>query len=247
MLLQGKTAVVTGSARGIGAEIASVFGASGARIVVADIDADAAEARARTLVESGVEAIGCGCDVTDESSVAALVERALKEFASLDVFVNNAGFTRDASMRKMTVEDFLAVIHVHLLGAWLGTRAASQAMRDLGRGGSILNMSSISGKVGNPGQTSYSAAKAGMVGLTKAAAKECARFGVRVNALQPGLIRTAMIEGLSPELLADRLKDIPLGRLGEISDVANAALFLASDLSAYITGTVVEVAGGRHM
>ena len=216
-------------------------------MVIADIDGDAARSAATELANSGAKAIGAECDVTSETSVDAAVAVAVERFGGVDVYVNNAGFTRDAIMRKMPLDDFLAVLNVHLVGAWLGTRASSAAMRTVGRGGSIINMSSISGKVGNPGQTNYSAAKAGIVGLTKASAKEVARYGIRVNAIQPGLIDTAMTALMPPEVLARRIEDVPLGRIGRIEDVANAALFLASDLSAYVTGTVIEVTGGRHM
>jgi len=246
-MLAGRTAVITGAGSGIGRQIAERFAEQGASIVVGDIDADAAAGAAQQLEAQGHAALGVRCDVTDEQSMQGLVSAALERFSAVDVMVNNAGFTRDAVMRKMSLEDFRSVIEVHLVGAWLGTRTASAAMREAGRGGSIINMSSISGKVGNPGQTNYSAAKAGMVGLTKAAAKEVARHGVRVNAIQPGLIDTAMTAAMPADVLASRITEIPLGRIGQVGDVANAALFLASDLSAYITGTVIEVTGGRHM
>jgi 3-oxoacyl-[acyl-carrier protein] reductase len=160
--------------------------------------------------------------------------------------VNNAGITRDATMRRMTLEDFRAVLDVHLVGSWLGTRAAGAVMRERNRG-SIVNISSISGKVGMLGQTNYSSAKAGMVGLTKAAAKELAYLNVRVNAIQPGLIRTAMTEALREDIWQQKLSEIPMGRAAEPAEVASVALFLASDLSSYMTGTVLEVTGGRYM
>jgi 3-oxoacyl-[acyl-carrier protein] reductase len=146
----------------------------------------------------------------------------------------------------MSVEDFKTVIDVHLFGAWLGTRLSSAVMREQGSG-SIINISSISGKVGNPGQTNYSAAKAGIVGMTKAAAKELGHLGVRVNAIQPGLVRTAMTEKMRPDIWEQRLTEIPMGRAGEPSDVASVAVFLASEMSGYMTGTVLEVGGGRHI
>jgi 3-oxoacyl-[acyl-carrier protein] reductase len=145
----------------------------------------------------------------------------------------------------MTADDFDSVVRVHLRGCWNGTKAASAAMRD--SGGSIVNMSSISGKTGMLGQTNYSAAKAGVVGLTKAAAKEVARFGIRVNALQPGLIRTAMTEAMPSGVWDQKMSEIPMGRAGEPREVASCALFLASDMSSYVTGTVLEIAGGRFM
>lgn len=247
MLLDGRVAVVTGGGTGIGQQLARRFASEGAAVVIADIDADAAAGAADELSALGHHVAGVRCDVVDETSVAELVESTVSTFGSLDVYVNNAGFTRDSTMRKMALDDFVSVLHVHVVGAWLGVRAASARMRSLGNGGSIINMSSISGKVGNPGQTNYSAAKAAVVGLTKAAAKEVARHRIRVNAIQPGLIESAMTAKVPPEILADRLTEVPLGRIGQADDVAGAALYLASDLSAYVTGTVTEVSGGRHM
>ncbi|WP_433567203.1 3-oxoacyl-ACP reductase FabG [Nocardia sp. CA-151230] len=242
-LLSGKTAVVTGAAGGIGLAVARLFHEHGARVVLADLNADGARAAAEAI---GTGAIGIGCDVTDEDSVQGLVDETVRWAGGLDVFVNNAGVTRDASLRKMTVADFDTVIAVHLRGTWLGLKAASAVMRDTGHG-SIINLSSLSGKSGNPGQTNYSAAKAGIVGMTKAAAKELAHKNVRVNAIQPGLVRTAMTEAMPAEVFAEREAAIPMKRAGEPGEVAGAALFLASELSSYMTGAVLEVGGGRLM
>lgn len=241
-LLAGRVTLVTGAAQGIGFAVARTFAAAGASVVVADVDQGAAEEAANELPAG----LAVGCDVTSEGDVQAAVTAALDAFGQLDVMVNNAGFTRDATMRNLSLDDFKAVLDVHVVGAWLGTRAAAAVMREQ-RSGSIINVSSLSGKQGNPGQTNYSAAKAGIVGLTKAAAKELGRHGVRVNAVQPGLIETAMIAAMRPEVLESRLAEIPLGRLGQPGDVANVALFLASDLSSYLTGTVIEITGGRGM
>ena len=240
-LLSGRVAVVTGAGQGIGREIARVLTNHGARVVVADIDREAAERTAAELQTRGVR-----CDVTEQDQVRALVAGTVKEFGMLDVFVNNAGITRDASLKKMTVADFDAVISVHLRGTWLGVREASAVMREQ-KSGSIVNISSLSGKSGNPGQTNYSAAKAGIVGLTKAAAKEVAHHNVRVNAVAPGLIRTAMTEAMPPDVFAEREAAVPMGRAGEPAEVAGVVTFLASDLSSYVTGTVIEVGGGRYM
>lgn len=244
-LLEGRGAVVTGGAQGIGLAIARRVVGEGGRVVIGDVDAAAAIRAAAGLSEPG-RAIGVRCDVTQPDQVDALVQRCVEEFGALDVMVNNAGITRDATMRKMTLDDFNAVVDVHLRGTWLGTRAASLVMRERKRG-AIVNISSISGKVGMAGQTNYSAAKAGIIGLTKAAAKELAHLGVRVNAVQPGLIATAVTEALRPDVWESKLAEIPMGRAGRPEEVAGAVLFLASDLSAYMTGTVLEVTGGRHI
>jgi 3-oxoacyl-[acyl-carrier protein] reductase len=243
-LLEDRTAVITGGARGLGAAIAERFVAEGARVVVGDVDLDAAEALVAELGEQN--AVAVRCDVTSEEDMATLVETAVSRLDGLDVMVNNAGVLRDATMRNMSLDDFRLVLDTHVQGTWLGTRAAAAVMREQGSG-SIVNMSSISGKVGNLGQTNYSAAKAAIVGLTKAAAKEVAYVGVRVNAIQPGLIRTPMTEAMRPDIWEQRLKEIPMQRFGEPGEVASVALFLASDLSSYMTGTVLEVTGGRHM
>ncbi|MGB5149198.1 MAG: 3-oxoacyl-ACP reductase FabG [Mycobacterium sp.] len=244
-LLDGRTAVITGGAQGIGFAIAECFVAEGARVVLGDLNPEATDAAVAALGGPSV-AKAVSCDVTDAGQVEALVGAAVDTFGSLDVMVNNAGITRDATMRKMTEEQFDQVISVHLKGSWNGTRLAANIMREA-KSGAIVNISSISGKVGLIGQTNYSAAKAGIVGLTKAAAKEVAHLGVRVNAIQPGLIRSAMTEAMPQRIWDQKLAEIPMGRAGRASEVASVALFLASDLSSYMTGTVLEVTGGRHI
>lgn len=218
----------------------------GGNIVIGDLNADAAsDAAARLGI--GDRAIGVAANVANGEDVANLAQTAKDTFGTLDVWVNNAGITRDATMRKMTEEMFDQVIAVHLKGSWLGTRAAADIMRDQEAGGSIINISSISGKVGLLGQTNYSTAKAGMLGLTKAAAKEVGFANVRVNSVMPGLIRTPMTEDMRVAIKEARLKEIALGRMGEPAEIAQVVLFLASDMSSYVTGAVVEVTGGRHM
>jgi 3-oxoacyl-[acyl-carrier protein] reductase len=213
--------------------------------VLTDVSSEALDRAVAELDSPGRTATSLG-SASDPAAVAAAAAVALEAFGSLDVWVNNAGFTRDATMRKMPVEDFDAVIDVHLRGAWLGTREAAGIMREKG-GGSIINVSSISGKVGNIGQTNYSAAKAGIVGLTKAAAKEVGFAGVRVNAIQPGIISTPMTDAMPDHIRESRLAEVPLGRFGQPDEVANVVLFLASELSSYLTGTVIEISGGRNI
>jgi 3-oxoacyl-[acyl-carrier protein] reductase len=244
-LLAGRTAIITGGAQGLGYAIAEVFVAEGARVVLGDLDSDRTREAAEALGGADV-ARAVRCDVTSAAEVEALVAAAADAFGGVDVMVNNAGITRDATLRKMTEQQFDEVIAVHLKGTWNGTRAAAAVMRAQGSG-AIINMSSISGKVGLIGQTNYSAAKAGIVGLTKAAAKELAHLGVRVNAIAPGLIRSAMTEAMPQRIWDAKLAEVPMGRAGEPREVATVALFLASDLSSYMTGTVLEVTGGRHI
>jgi len=244
-LVDGRTAVITGGAGGLGLAMAGALLDEGANVVLTDVSSDALERAIAGLDRAG-RVVGSLGSASDPADVAAAAAVALESFGSLDIWVNNAGFARDATMRKMPVEDFDAVIDVHLRGAWLGTREAAGIMREHG-GGSIINVSSISGKVGNIGQTNYSAAKAGIVGLTKAAAKEVGHAGVRVNAIQPGIISTPMTDAMPEHIREARLTEVPLGRFGEPAEVASVVVFLASDLSSYITGTVIEISGGRHI
>jgi 3-oxoacyl-[acyl-carrier protein] reductase len=244
-LLSGQSAVITGGAQGLGLAIAERFVAEGARVVLGDVNLAATEVAAKQLGGSDV-ALAVQCDVTQSADVDTLVRTAVEHFGGLDIMVNNAGITRDATMRKMSEDEFDQVIAVHLKGTWNGIRTAAAIMRENKRG-AIVNMSSLSGKVGLVGQTNYSAAKAGIVGMTKAAAKELAHLGVRVNAIAPGLIRSAMTEAMPQRIWDQKVAEVPMGRAGEPGEVANVALFLASDLSSYMTGTVLEVTGGRFM
>jgi len=244
-LVDGRTAVITGGAGGLGLAMAKALLDEGANVVLTDVSSEALKRAIKGLDRAGRVAASLG-SASDPVDVAAAATVALESFGSLDIWVNNAGFARDATMRKMPVEDFDAVIDVHLRGAWLGTREAAGIMRERS-GGSIINVSSISGKVGNIGQTNYSAAKAGIVGLTKAAAKEVGHAGVRVNAIQPGIISTPMTDAMHERIREARLTEVPLGRFGEPAEVASVVVFLASDLSSYITGAVIEISGGRHI
>lgn len=244
-LLVGRAALITGAGQGIGLAIAQEFAEQGASVLIADINEELARQAVIDLHDKGYEAQFIGCDVGSEVDVAKAVGECADRFGSIDIMVNNAGITRDATLRNMTLGQFDAVIDTHLRGTWLGVRAAGAVMRAQ-QSGTIINMSSISGKVGLVGQTNYSAAKAGIVGLTKAAAKELARHGVRVNAIAPGLIRTPMTETMREDIWNAKMDEIPIGRAGEPSEIASVATFLASEMSSYMTATVLEVTGGRH-
>jgi 3-oxoacyl-[acyl-carrier protein] reductase len=242
--LRGQAAIVTGAAQGIGLAIADAFLTHGASVMIADVDDAKIAAVVKERAEAGLPVAGTRCDVTSESDQDALRQATLDAFGRIDVLVNNAGITRDRYMAKMSVEDFDSVLDVSLKGAWLGTRALAPLFREQGSG-AVVNMSSLSGKIGNPGQTNYSAAKAGLIGLTKAAAKELGPSGVRVNAVQPGLVSTEMTLSMKPEFFAAKEAEVPMGRAGTPEEVASAVLFLASPLASYVNGAVLEVTGGR--
>jgi 3-oxoacyl-[acyl-carrier protein] reductase len=245
-LLAGKVAVVTGGAQGLGLAMAHSLVDSGAKVVLGDMNAEGLKAAVEELGGSSVAA-GTVCNVASLEDVQKLADTATDTFGGVDIWVNNAGITRDATIRKMTEQQFDDVISVHLRGNWNGLKVATALMREQDRGGSIINVSSISGKVGNPGQSNYSAAKAGIVGMTKAVAKEVAFKNIRINAIQPGFINTAMTAAMPQHAIDEKLADIPLGRAGEPEEVASVVLFLASGLSSYLTGTVTEISGGRNI
>jgi 3-oxoacyl-[acyl-carrier protein] reductase len=246
-LLDGRRAVVTGAARGLGEAMAKAFLQQGAAVVIADLDADVSRRTAKALAaETGGFAAGIACDVASEDAVRQLTDQAAIELGGIDIWVNNAGILRNKSLAEATLADFRDLIDVHVQGSWLGIKHVAPVMRGRG-GGSIINMSSIGGKAGLAGQTNYSTAKAAIIGLTKAAAKELAPDRIRVNAILPGIINTAMAAMLAPEDLAARISDIPLGRLGDAAEIGSAAVFLASDMSSYVTGAMLEVSGGRFM
>ncbi|WP_430335957.1 3-oxoacyl-ACP reductase FabG [Rhodococcus sp. ACT016] len=245
-LLNKRAAVITGGAQGIGYAIARRFVDEGAKVILGDVDSTSLQNAAERLGGPEV-ALGVRCDVTSPDEVQGLFAAALDTFGALDILVNNAGITRDATLRTMTEDQFDRVMAVHLKGTWNGIRGAAAVMREQKSGGAIINLSSLSGKVGMIGQTNYSAAKAGIIGMSKAAAKELAHHGIRVNAIAPGLIRSAMTEAMPQRAWDQKMSEIPMGRAGEPDEVADVALFLASDLSSYMTGTVLEVTGGRFM
>jgi 3-oxoacyl-[acyl-carrier protein] reductase len=244
--LKNKVAVVTGGARGIGREIAQVLASQGVGIAIVDVEEDAAGATARDLESQGGTARAYRCDVSSYEEVEALGKAILGDFGQVDFLVNNAGITRDRLMMRMTSEDWNLVMAVNLTGAFNFCKAFAPGMLRQ-RSGSIVNIASVIGQMGNAGQANYGASKAGLIGLTKSLAKEFAGRGVRVNAVAPGFIRTAMTDALKEEIQEQMRVAIPLGRFGEPGDVANIVLFLVSGLSSYVTGQVINCDGGMVM
>jgi 3-oxoacyl-[acyl-carrier protein] reductase len=245
-LLDGQVAIVTGASRGIGRSIALALAAEGAQVVVNYAQsATAAQALAAEISANGGEAIALQADVAQADQVEALVKQTLDHLGRIDILVNNAGITRDTLLLRMKLEDWQAVIDLNLTGVFLCTRAVSKVMLKQ-RSGRVINIASVAGQMGNPGQANYSAAKAGVIGFTKTVAKELASRGVTVNAVAPGFIATDMTDQLpnSEEIL----KFIPLGRFGQAQEVAGMVRFLAADpAAAYITGQVFNVDGGMVM
>jgi 3-oxoacyl-[acyl-carrier protein] reductase len=236
----GRTVVVTGSARGVGRAIGACFRDAGANVYLVDVDAEAVERTAREVGATGLVA-----DVADTGQVTGAVERVIAETGRIDVLVNNAGILRDGVVWKLSDEDYEAVLAVHGGGTFRFTRAVVPQFRRQGSG-RIINVTSYTGLHGNLGQSNYAMAKAGIIGFTKTAAKELARFGVTVNAISPNA-RTRMITSIPDEKLAQLTAEIPMGRFADASEMAAAVAFLASDEAAYITGVVLPVDGGLSM
>jgi 3-oxoacyl-[acyl-carrier protein] reductase len=250
MGLEGKTAIVTGAARGIGLEIARQLAARGARVVLVDVlEEDLAKASAelaRLAATRGGATLTYALDVTDEAAVEKMIEEVAEKAGSIDILVNNAGITRDDLLLRMTEEAWDLVMKVNLKGTFLVTKHAARYMIRQ-RSGRIVNLASVSGLVGNPGQANYSASKAGVVGFTKTVARELAGRNVCANAVAPGFIDTKMTQVLPPKAKERALSMIPLGKMGLAQDVAAAVVFLASDEARYITGQVLAVDGGMAM
>ena len=245
MELTGRSAIVTGAARGIGFAIAERLSQAGARVVVADVDGEGAKAAIERLREGGGEAVEAVADITKAGEVEAMVGRAIEAFGGLDVLVNNAGITgRDAALSEITDEDWERVLRLNLTATFYCCRAAIPHMRERGSG-AVVNVASISGKEGNPNMIPYSVSKAGVICLTKALAKEVIDDGVRVNCVAPAVIETPLLEQLRPEAIEYMTTKIPMGRMGKPEEVAAVVHFLASDDASFVTGQCYDVSGGK--
>ncbi len=245
-VLENKTAIVTGAARGIGQAIAVALSAEGADLALCDLQSEWLEETAGMVKSNGRKAECFSVDVSDPGAVTETVKAVLAGFDQVDILVNNAGITKDSFLLRMSEEQWDAVMAVNLKGAFLFTKAVSKPMMKQ-RGGAIVNIASIIGLIGNAGQCNYAASKAGVIALTKSAAKELASRNVRVNAVAPGYIKTKMTEALDDEIKKKMLDAIPMNRMGLPDDVAKAVLFLAGDASSYMTGQVLTVSGGMVM
>ena len=241
--LENKIALVTGAARGIGQAIALQLAADGADLALCDVKAEWLEDTIAKVKALGRRAEGYAMDVANGAAVGEAVAKILADFGRIDVLVNNAGITRDTLLMRMSEEDWDAVLDINLKGAFLVTKAVVKPMMKQ-RSGAIVNIASVVGIMGNPGQANYTASKAGLIALTKTTAKELGSRNVRVNAVAPGFIRTAMTDKLAEPVKDAMLKMVPLGRLGEPEDVAKAVAFLASDAAAYVNGQTLAVCGG---
>ena len=241
--LSGKVALVTGSTRGIGRAIAGTLAECGAMVAIVGRDQAACDSVAAKV---GGGAAGFACDVSDTASVTALVERVESHFGAIDILVNNAGITRDNIVLRLKDDDWDVVLDANLRSAFAAIRAVTRGMMKR-RWGRIISISSVVGLIGNKGQANYAASKAGLIGLTKSVAKEYASRGILANVIAPGYVATAMTAAMTPEAQAAMSAQIPLERLGDPRDVANAVAFLASDLASYITGQVLVVDGGLVM
>jgi 3-oxoacyl-[acyl-carrier protein] reductase len=241
--LAGQVAIVTGGARGLGRAIAETLSACGAKIALVDVNAEALAETVAAIRQGGGTAEAFVGDVTNSQRVNQVVEEVIARFGSLEILVNNAGITRDSLVIRMKDDQWDAVLGINLRGTFLFTRAAARPMLK-GKRGRIINIASVSGLMGNPGQANYSASKAGVIGLTRTVARELASRGITVNAVAPGFIATEMAAKLGEDVLEQVKSQTPLGRLGDPQDVADAVLFLASEAASFITGHVLVVDGG---
>ena len=246
-LLEGKVAVVTGAARGIGKAIALQFAKEGADVAFTDLTIDEnGKATEAEIAALGVKAKGYASNAADFEQTHKVIEEIVKDFGRIDILVNNAGITKDGLMMRMSEQQWDAVINVNLKSAFNFINAVLPIMLRQ-RSGSIINMASVVGVHGNAGQSNYAASKAGLIALAKSIAQEVGSRGIRANAIAPGFIETAMTAALPEDIRAEWCKKIPLRRGGQVEDIANVATFLASDMSSYVTGQVIQVDGGMNM
>jgi len=247
MRLRGKSIVVTGSSRGIGAEIATLFASEGASIIVnCHQDLEGAKAVTDKIKASGGTVEMCIADVRDPKSAERLIESAVKTFGKIDVLINNAGVVKDALLENMTFDHWREVLDTNLTGVFNCSKAAYPVMKSQGHG-KIVNISSVVAEMGNIGQVNYVSSKAGVIGLTRALALEFSRYNILVNAVSPGFTNTRLVQALPDKVKEKIIAKIPLKRFGETKEIAYAALFLASDESNYMTGHVLSVNGGLHL
>jgi 3-oxoacyl-[acyl-carrier protein] reductase len=244
--LEGKVALITGGAQGIGRAIALLFGREGAQGVIADINLEKAWETCQAIESLGQQALAIGGNVAEASEAEAMVHQAVAKFGRLDILVNNAGITRDQVLLRMKEEDWDLVLSVNLKGAFHCTKAALRPFLKQ-KGGKIINIASVTGQMGNAGQANYAASKAGIIGFTKSIAREYANRNIQVNAVAPGFIDTAMSQAIPQKDRELLIKQIPMERLGTPEDVAGAVLFLASSAADYITGQVLNINGGMYM
>jgi 3-oxoacyl-[acyl-carrier protein] reductase len=245
-LVAGKVALVTGGAQGIGEAISMTLAKEGANIAILDVNLEKAQATAENIKKLGVDAEAFKCDVSNTADVEAVVEKVVDRFKKIDILVNNAGVTRDNLLIRMKEQEWDLVIAINLKGTFNFTQKVGRIMMKQ-RNGSIINISSVVGLMGNAGQTNYSASKAGVIGITKSVAKELGSRNVRVNAVCPGFIQTAMTDKLTPEQKEKMMEIVPAKVMGTPQDVANVVLFLASDLAGYVTGETIRIDGGMAM
>jgi 3-oxoacyl-[acyl-carrier protein] reductase len=246
MSLTGKIALVTGAAQGIGRDIALALATDGADVAICDVNLEAAQKTAGDIEAKGRKSLALKANVAASADVTAMIDQVVEKFGRIDILVNNAGITRDGLILRMKEEDWDLVLSINLKGAFLCTKAALRHMSKQ-RAGTIINIASIVGAMGNAGQANYVASKAGLIGLTKTIAREYANRGITANAVAPGFIDTAMTQALSENVRQELAKQIPLGKLGTPEDVANAVRFLASPWASYISGQVIHVNGGMYM
>ena len=249
-MLKGKVAIVTGAARGIGAEIAKRLAKDGANVVICDLNEEWCADTLKEIEALGVEALALGVNVADSAAVDACVKEVIAKFGRIDIMVNNAGITKDGLLMRMSDEDWDAVINVNLKGTFLFTRAVSRPMMKnknadgTQAGGSIINIASVVGIMGNAGQANYTASKGGVIALTKTTAKELGSRGIRCNAVAPGFIQSKMTDVLPEEVKKAYMDTIPLKRFGSAADIANCVAWLAGDGASYVTGQIISVNGG---